>query len=508
MNGRLRNWPWIEIGIILLAVVLRLALLDIKPPHFDEGVNGWFADQMTRTGYYNYDPTNYHGPLHFYAVWLSQTFFGRNLWALRLPAILASVLCVWMMLRHRPFLGVAASRLGALAMAISPGFVFYGRYSIHESWQVLFSLLLLWGVLGLWQSGSRRALFAVVGGITGMILTKETYILHIGSLALAGGTLWLWSKVVPSQPGLPISPARWTRADLGSSIGVGVAAIVAFYSGFFLNFPALHGLYETFAAWAHTGIEAAGHEKTTYQIGPLNYYWLALLARYELPALAGFLFCFVLAGRMPAMLRLIAIYACGVLLAYSIIKYKTPWCIISIEWPFLLLFGSACAWGARMAKLPTLLIAAALLLVSFAQMIRLNFVNFVDEKEPYVYVQTYTEVALLIDPILKLTARDPRQIQMRGQILLDSYYPLPWMLGDYPYVGYFGEDNQPEHHDADFIVVDKEKSRTVEEKLPEPYFKRTFHLRDSQEESVVYFKKSRFEEYFRGENLPVVGAMP
>ena len=150
VTGRLKTLPWIEIGILALAAALRVALLDIKPPHFDEGVNGWFADQMTRSGFFRYDPTNYHGPLHFYVLFLSQTLFGRNLWALRLPAVIASLLAVWSILRFREPFGATAARIAALAMALSPAYVFYGRYSIHESWLVFFSSLFLWGVLGLW----------------------------------------------------------------------------------------------------------------------------------------------------------------------------------------------------------------------------------------------------------------------------------------------------------------------------------------------------------------------
>ena len=56
--------------IVALAAFLRLLLLGIKPPHFDEGINGWFVDQMTKNGFYRYDPTNYHGPLHFYILFL------------------------------------------------------------------------------------------------------------------------------------------------------------------------------------------------------------------------------------------------------------------------------------------------------------------------------------------------------------------------------------------------------------------------------------------------------
>src|ERR1700740_2299725 len=118
--------------ILLLAALVRLAYLDIKPPHFDEGINGWFCDQMVKTGFYKYDPTNYHGPLHFYVLLLSQTLFGRSLWALRLPVVLVSIASFWLTLKFEPFVGRTVSRLAALAMAVSPGFVFYGRYSIHE----------------------------------------------------------------------------------------------------------------------------------------------------------------------------------------------------------------------------------------------------------------------------------------------------------------------------------------------------------------------------------------
>ena len=127
MSRRQKTLPWTEIGILLLAAGLRLAFLDLKPPHFDEGVNGWFADQMTRLGYFRYDPANYHGPLHFYAIFLSQTLLGRNLWALRLPAVLASLLGVWSCFASKAF---RRSR-GAIRLAIvSLRNVFYGRYSV------------------------------------------------------------------------------------------------------------------------------------------------------------------------------------------------------------------------------------------------------------------------------------------------------------------------------------------------------------------------------------------
>src|SRR5450432_1752723 len=131
MNARDR---WISAGIVALAFALRVAWLGLKPAHFDEGVNGWFVDSMTRDGFYHYDPTNFHGPLHFYVLFLAQTLFGRSLWVLRMPTVLLSTICVGMVLAFRRYFDERACQIAALAMAVSPGMVFYGRYAIHETW--------------------------------------------------------------------------------------------------------------------------------------------------------------------------------------------------------------------------------------------------------------------------------------------------------------------------------------------------------------------------------------
>src|SRR4030095_1769118 len=100
-RNALAESPWTPWLIIGLAAFLRFFLLGVKPPHFDEGINGWFVDQLVKNGYYKYDPTNYHGPLHFYVLLLSKTLLGRSLWVLRLlfdPRSLAVVFY------HRVFL--------------------------------------------------------------------------------------------------------------------------------------------------------------------------------------------------------------------------------------------------------------------------------------------------------------------------------------------------------------------------------------------------------------------
>ena len=256
--------------IIGLGALLRFLLLAIKPPHFDEGINGWFVDQMVKNGFYKYDPTNYHGPLHFYVEFLFQTLLGRNVWALRLPVALVSTLCVWLTLKFEPFVGRPAARVAAIAMAVSPGFVFYGRYSIHEVWLVLFSMLFVLGLLGLWKFGTSNYLWCAGMGLAGMILTKETYIIHVGCAVIAAGVCYV-SNSLSRVPDARPARQTWSYIDLAVTCGVAIAVIVFFYSGTFFHWHGVKDIFNAYAAWFQTGHEGHGHEKPWY-------YWLKLMA--------------------------------------------------------------------------------------------------------------------------------------------------------------------------------------------------------------------------------------
>ena len=494
------DWtPWL---IVAFGALLRLLFLAIKPPHFDEGINGWFVDQMVKNGFYRYDPTNYHGPLHFYILFISQTLFGRNLWALRLPVVLGSILCVHLTMRFEPIVGKTVSRWAALAMAVSPAFVFYGRYSIHEVWLVLFSMLFILGLLGLWKFGTPGYLWCVGMGIFGMVLTKETYIIHVGCAAIAVLVAWVAQKIVPATD-TKRARQTWTWLDLVVVIAVGVAAIVFFYSGTFLNWPGLKGLYSTFAAWFHTGQAGkSGHEKEWY-------YWLMLIGRYEQPlalALIASPFC-VLFLRDTAV-RYLAIYGVGTLMGYTIVAYKTPWCIVSITWPLLFIFGAALLLLPERNRRIGYTLAAGVLALSLLLCIRLNFFRQTTDTEPYVYVQTYNDIYKLTVPLLELARKDPTKYQLIGHMIRESAYPLPWVLGDFTRVGYYERDNLPQKLDADFLVVQENKIATVEPKLQGAYYTMPFTIRPYQDTSKLYLSANVFRDYFRGRVPDFVGKKP
>jgi uncharacterized protein (TIGR03663 family) len=512
------NWMfWLILG---LAAALRILFLGIKPPHFDEGINGWFVDQMVKDGFYRYDPTNYHGPLHFYLLFLSQTLFGRNLYALRMPVVLASIGAVWLALKYDRVIPRPVARLAALAMALSPGFIFYGRYSIHEVWLLLFSMMFIFGLLGLWREGTLSYLWFTGMGITGMILTKETYIIHLGCALLALPIAYASTMIVGVEDSKPAAQ-KWNSVDLAIVCLTGIGAIVFFYSGTFFHWNGLKDLFRTFHAWFETGSSGHGHEKAWY-------YWLELIARYEWPVCAGLLLCGLSGLTLlfrTLTLRFLAVMGIGTLMAYSIIHYKTPWCIISIIWPLLFAFGAFVLLVPRTRLVASSIVASILLLVSFGYAISLNYFRcstFIEANwdsnrplttnireffnaEPYVYVQTYNDIYKLTTPLLELAHRDPRFYHLVGHIIRPSPYPLPWILGDFAQVGYYEHDNNPAKLDADFLLVEESKIDQTEKQLHDSYFTEPLTIRPYQDTSKLYLRVSVFQEIFPGRLPNIIG---
>ncbi len=524
LKERAAEIDWTPWAIIALGALLRFLFLEMKPAHFDEGINGWFVDQMVKNGFYRYDPTNYHGPLHFYVLFLCQTLFGRHILALRLPVVFVSISCIYLTLKFEPFVGRNISRLAALAMAISPGFVFYGRYSIHEIWLQLFTMLFILGLIGLWRRGTANYLWCLGMGLTGMILTKETYIIHIGCAVVAIFVTWLSHRLNPVPNSRP-APQTWTYLDLLVIVVVGAFAIIFFYSGTFFNWPGVKGLYTTFQTWFKTGSNGNGHEKPWH-------YFLALIPRYEIPVLFGLLFSFYCPFIKNITLRYLAIYGVGTLIAYSIVHYKTPWCMIAIVWPLLFVFGAvllvvpkkyrlSTTMGSRgpaqdaadkaEASMARLMVGAyygsigLLLLVSLALCIRLNYFRCSTFEEPYVYVQTYNDIYKLTRPLLTLAKQDPTKYQVTGHLIRTSTYPFPWILGDFTRVGYYEGGNMPANVDGDFLIVQQDKIAEVEGKMHDSYFTDSLTIRPYQDTSKLYLSSKTFQSFFPGRPPDFIG---
>jgi uncharacterized protein (TIGR03663 family) len=321
MSARQR---WFSVFIVALAFALRIAALDLRPAHFDEGVNGAFADGMRTEGCYRYDPGNFHGPLHFYTLFAGQQLFGRSLWTLRMPTVLIGTATVALMLAFHRFLAWRAVAIAALAAAISPAMVFYSRYAIHETWLPFLTVLAVYGGFGIMRrEGRSRDLWAFGSGLSGMVLTKETYLVHWFAAALAIIAArcldWLAPLTPSAQRPRPADlfsgsssqrenagaakTARFSNRQVASITFTCLAVVVLFQSGFGMHWPGVAGLLETFRLMYDKGTTAeVGHNKEFF-------YWVKLMAFYEWPALLGIVAAPVLCLRrspLPAAALLLA----------------------------------------------------------------------------------------------------------------------------------------------------------------------------------------------------------
>src|SRR6185312_9283759 len=205
-TGRLTIWQWTALVILIAASLLRGWDLSAKVLHHDEGVNGNFMVSLYRTGYYHYDPANYHGPSLYYIAEITTTigslFLGKdglNTWTIRLVPALFGVGVVWLMLCLRRQLGVFGSLAAAALAAVSPGFVFFSRYFIHEILFIFFSLGTLVALLR--YAESRRPVYFMLASASLALLgtTKETWIITVMVWVLSVASVIVWLRLVDAD---------------------------------------------------------------------------------------------------------------------------------------------------------------------------------------------------------------------------------------------------------------------------------------------------------------------
>jgi hypothetical protein len=77
-----------------------------------------------------------------------------------------------------------------------------------------------------------------------------------------------------------------------------------------------------------------------------------------------------------------------------------------------------------------------------------------------------------------------------------SAYPLPWILGDFPNIGYYEHEGLPTQLDADFLLVQEDRIKDVESKLHNAYYTAPLRIRAYQETSKLYLSAKVFKDFF------------
>jgi uncharacterized protein (TIGR03663 family) len=460
-----RVWWAAALFVMAAAAFVRLYALGLKPMHHDEGVNGFFLATLYRDGVYHYDPSNYHGPtLYYFALAVTKLkalLFGEpGLGTVAVRAVPAAfgVATVWLALQLRRHVGAVGALAAAALLALSPGHVYVSRYFIHEAHFVFFTLGIVVAALRYWETGD--PVYLLLAAISAALLTatKETALISLAVLGLAWGVGHFYVRLTGGG-GLPwearARPAkgRAGRGKRGAALerfgGLrGVAAMsglalalflfvnVLFYSSFFTYWKGVGGAVDSLQIWAKTGTKDHGHPWYTY----LDWLW-----QEEAPLLI-----LGVAGSVAALIRrrrfgvFAGAWAFGILAAYSLIPYKTPWLMLSFTVPLAVIGGYAVQTVYDVSReWPSRAAAGALILAALAvcgvQMARLNFYHYDDDRYPYVYAHTHREFLPLVSEIDKLAQRAGSGTKTGVTVTAPEYWPLPWYLRDYERVGFFGK---------------------------------------------------------------------
>jgi len=262
--------------ILVLAIILRFAFLDLKLLHHDEAIHAWFAYELVTKGVYSYDPM-YHGPLLYYLTAGMYWLFGQSdLIARLLPALFGTLLVPLIYFIYRlGYLDKRQALVAALFVAISPDLVYFSRFLRHDIFQLFFTLLILVALLYYLNSGKMRyALLAGIGVAGGMALKEDMPLFLL--IFLVFGIYLLVSKKI-------VLPKTWKRdALLGILLAVAILAVL--YSSFGMHYEVLEtGLIK---AWNHW---TAMHGQCRI-CGPWFFYILLFLL-YEVP-----IFIFAIVG--------------------------------------------------------------------------------------------------------------------------------------------------------------------------------------------------------------------
>ncbi len=163
---------------------------------------------------------------------------------------------------------------------------------------------------------------------------------------------------------------------------------------------------KTFEFWTKTGKEMHVHPITTYV-------WWLLRQEPPLIFLGTVGAALIVWKPRNAFALFSALWAFGLLAAYSLIGYKTPWLVLNFVVPLALISGYALQviydWGLGEIRL---IIAVMLLAVAISgyKTVDLNFFNYDNDAQSYVYVYAHTrrEMLALVDEIEKVAERTKR----------------------------------------------------------------------------------------------------
>ena len=514
------------ISILALGLWLRLKNIDQRPMHGDEANQAYRFEMLFEDNDFKYEPIDFHGPTLYYltlpSAWLSglEKYEDSEKVHFRGVPVFFSILTALGVFLFIDVLGRKGVLIMSLLIMVSPAMVYYSTYYIQETLLVCFTLYFLGGLWRYWRKPAMK--WAVLTGVSLGLMhaTKETFVLALGALALCIGFECYKQKSFD----LSKFKNKYSLACFFSALIVSVM----FYSSFFTN-P--KGPVDSVTAFVHQVKRGLGandfEERFTSGEGhkkPFNYYFSTIAGSYPgkvssnikriwrnsvaRPITEIFFLIFPFLGflalpkkgaRSRKIFIMAFIYTLSLAVVYSLIPYKTPWCMLSFLCGFAFLGAMSLRFltdrPGKYAHKVIALIGVLMIIDLCRQSTLVNAEEFcVSDRNPYAYVQPFYDLEDLSVRIEEISKLEGQEYKMPIHFFTPEYWPLPWYLKKFEKVGYW-EKEVPEINPEKMPVIvttpDREELVNKLEKTHFPEYRGRmpgYHL-------LVFYRKDLWDKY-------------
>jgi predicted membrane-bound mannosyltransferase len=238
------------------------------------------------------------------------------------------------------------------------------------------------------------------------------------------------------------------RGHLLLAIAGALVVWVLFYSSFFTNPAGLLDSFRCFPAYIGRAVNSHIHP---------SYYYLKLLtcnkaatgppwteAFVVILAVIGIIFVVAKKGLDNLDYRLLdflALYTLVMLVIYSAIPYKTPWCLLSFYQGLILLAaaGVVAIMNLLGRMLARVVVAAFFFTAATDLGLQAVLASYGNISNPYVYAQPTTDVLEISAQVERVSKAHPAGREMLVWVVCPGgdYWPLPWYLRSFKNVGWW-----------------------------------------------------------------------
>ena len=437
--------------------------------HPDEANQAFAVGKLLESGSYTYNPADHHGPTLYYAAAPIQRMCGatgtssleevplRSVpLAFSVLTVVFAFLAVRRLVADRPswpslLSSIVQALLAVLPLATLPILFFYSAYFIQEALLGCFLAGMFWcGVEyfhaakfpGRIKPGTWALLLGIFAGLA--FATKETSLISFLSAALAGAPFIAAGR--KQEDGI-LGKAKGSHATL--AVAGGLLTALLLFSSFAANW---RGVYAAFveAPLSYLG-RAGGSAASDGAADHVHEWWWYLKVLFGHPTfnlrwMAAFAVFACAAYRRPSRpVSFLLLYTAASLAIYSLIPYKTPWCMLTVAEAAALAAGASLAaagsgfsikqardmpaWRAVLASplLHVILLAATV----FTQCRQCRKINMYPDnlQIPYNYANASWDVKNAAEFTMeKLSEEGDANAYAAVCLPPDMTWPLPWYL--------------------------------------------------------------------------------